>query len=89
MRAVRDVIAVLNPVLRGCGEYFPTGNASKQFTDLDSFVRSRLTRLTGQREGLKRRPFYAKGWPHQRFVNDFGLHRLLGTIRYPGSTHAT
>lgn len=89
MRDVCEVIALLNPVLRGWGGYFRTGNASKQFNDLDSFIRSRLTRLVGQREGWKRRPFYARDWPHKRFVNDFGLHQLLGTIRYPGSTHAT
>jgi group II intron reverse transcriptase/maturase len=89
MKDVRDVIAVLNPVLRGWGAYFRTGNASKHFTAVDRFVTSRLTRLIAQREGWKRRPFYAKDWPHTRFVNDFDLYKLLGTIRYPGSTHAT
>ena len=89
MKDIRDVIALLNPVLRGWGAYFRTGNASKQFTSLDRFVTSRLTRLIGQREGWKRRPFFAKDWPHTRFVNDFDLYQLLGTIRYPGSTHAT
>ena len=89
LKDVRDVIAVLNPVLRGWGGYFRTGNASRQFTDLDRFVCSRLTRLVGQREGWKRRSFYANDWPHTRYVNDFGLYKLLGTIRYPGSTHAT
>lgn len=89
MKDVRDVVAILNPVLRGWGGYFRTGNASRQFTGLDRFVCSRLTRLIGQREGWKRRPFYAKDWPHKRYVNDFGLYKLLGTIRYPGSTHAT
>jgi len=89
MRDVRDVIAVLNPVLRGWGEHFRTGNASKQLVSIDSFVTSRLARLIGQREGWKRRPFYPRDWPHARFVNDFGLHKLLGTIRYPGGAHAT
>jgi len=89
MKDVRDVVTILNPVLRGWGGYFRTGNASRQFTDLDRFVQARLTRLIGQREGWKRRPFYVENWPHKRYVNDFGLHQLLGTIRYPGSTHAT
>jgi len=89
MKDICDVIAVLNPVLRGWGAYFRTGNASKQFQFMDRFVTSRLTRLIGQREGWKQRPFYAKDWPHNRFVNDFQLHKLLGTIRYPGGTHAT
>lgn len=89
MRDIRDVIAVLNPVLRGWGTYFRTGNASRHFNALDSFVTSRLVRLIGQREGWKRRPFFHRSWPHRRFVDDFGLHQLLGTVRYPGGAHAT
>ena len=89
MKDIRDVIAVLNPVLRGWGNYFRTGNATKQFTSLDRFVTSRLTRLIAQREGLQRRPFFLRRWPHTRFVDDFNLYKLLGTIRYPGGTHAT
>ncbi|QDU68045.1 group II intron reverse transcriptase/maturase [Engelhardtia mirabilis] len=89
LRDIRDVIAVLNPVLRGWGNYFRTGNASKQFGSVDRFVTSRLVRLLAQREGWKRRPFSHSDWPHTRFVHDFGLHKLLGTIRYPGGTHAS
>jgi RNA-directed DNA polymerase len=89
MRDVRDVIALLNPVLRGWGNYFRTGNASRHFNSLDRYVTERLVRLVGQRAGWKRRPFHHPAWTHRRFVEDFGLHKLLGTIRYPGSTHAT
>ena len=89
MKDIRDVIAVLNPVLRGWCNYFRTGNASRHFNSLDRFLASRLVRLIGQREGWRRRPFYARDWPHTRFVDDFGLFQLRGTIRYPGSTHAT
>ena len=35
---LRDVIADLNPVLRGWGNYFRTGNAAKRFNQLDSYV---------------------------------------------------
>ena len=48
-----------------------------------------MTRLIGQREGWKRRPFFVLDWPHTRFVNDFDLRQLLGPIRYPGDAHAT
>jgi len=89
MRDIRDVIAELNPVLRGWGNYFRTGNASRQFNALDRFVTSRLVRLIGSREGWKHRPFYHRDWPPRRFVDDFGLHQLRGTIRYPGGAHAT
>jgi group II intron reverse transcriptase/maturase len=89
MKDIRDVIAVVNPVLRGWGNYFRTGNASRHFNSIDAYVGSRLTRLLGQRAGWQRRPFHCRAWPHRRFVDDFGLHQLLGTIRYPGGTHAT
>lgn len=89
MRDIREVIAGLNPVLRGWGNYFKTGNASEHFQRVDRFVTSRLTRLIGQRVGWAHRPFFHRHWPHTRLVKDFGLYKLLGTIRYPGSTHAT
>jgi len=89
MRDIREVIAAVNPVLRGWGVYFRTGNASRHFNALDGFVTSRLVRLIGQREGWNSRPFFHRSWPHRRFVDEFGLHQLLGTIRYPGGAHAT
>src|SRR5262249_16066578 len=47
----REVIARLNPVLRGWGNYFRTGNATTQFTQLDLYVWRRLHRLRVQRKG--------------------------------------
>ena len=89
MRDIREVIAVLNPMLRGWGAYFRTGNASDRFGSIDRYVTVRLTRLIGAKRGWSRRPFVARDWPHTRFVEDFGLHKLLGTIQYPGGVHAT
>jgi group II intron reverse transcriptase/maturase len=89
MRDIREVIAVLNPMLRGWGIYFRTGNASDCFRSIDRYVTARLTRLIGAQRGWSRRPFRARGWPHNRFAEDFGLHKLLGTIQYPGGVHAT
>ena len=93
LKDIRDVIGVLNPVLRGWGGYFRTGNASDQFNAVDSYVRQRLLRLLARRGGQRRgragrRPFRWKEWPHRRFVTDHGLYQLLGTIRYPGGAHA-
>ena len=90
MKDIRDVIRVLNPVLRGWGGYFRTGNASMHFNRLDSYVRERLLRLMARRGGQRAgRVLRWKHWPHRRFVTDFGLYQLLGTIRYPGGAHAT
>ena len=89
MRDIREVIAVLNPVLRGWGNYFRTGNAADRFRSLDRYVTARLVRLVGSRRGWRHRPFASPEWTYHRFVNDFGLYKLLGTIRYPGGAHAT
>ena len=91
MKDFREVIRDLNPVLRGWGNYFRTGNASIKFQQVDRYVRQRLLKLLAARRGRRstsRRGLWRQEWPHSRFV-ELGLHRLLGTIRYPGSAHAT
>jgi len=80
---LRDVIAQLNPVLRGWGEYFRTGNADVKFNQLDSYVWQRLRALRVKRSGSKLRAGQAERWTRDYFVNGLGLHRLRGTIRYP------
>jgi RNA-directed DNA polymerase len=89
MRDIRDVIRDLNPVLRGWGNYFCTGNASWKFQQVDRYVRERLLRLLSKRGGDRRKPFNPRDWPLPRFVNEHGLYRLIGTIRYPGLVNAT
>jgi RNA-directed DNA polymerase len=93
LQDIREVIREINPVLRGWGNYFRTGNASDKFNTIDAFVRRRLLRLLSRKGGQRRwrpngRPFNPGEWPHTRFVTDHGLFRLLGTIRYPGGVHA-
>ncbi len=80
---LREVIARLNPVLRGWGGYFRTGNADTKFNQLDSYVYQRLRALRVKRAGSKLRAGQAGGWTRDYFVKGFGLHRLLGTVRYP------
>lgn len=88
MKDIRDVIRDLNPVLRGWGNYFRTGNASWKFQQVDRYVRQRLTALLRRRGGTRRSDFDLGKWPITRFVHDHGLYRLVGTIRYPGGAHA-
>ncbi len=89
MKDIREVIRDLTPVLRGWGNYFRTGNASLKFQQVDRYVNQRLVRLMSRGRRDRRRPFVSREWPPARFVKEFGLHRLVGTIRYPGSAHAT
>jgi group II intron reverse transcriptase/maturase len=92
MADIREVIGELNPVLRGWGGYFRTGNASGKFNQVDGYVRQRLLKLL-MRRGQRRwrpggQPFRSRDWPHRRLVQEHGLYQLLGTIRYPGGAHA-
>jgi RNA-directed DNA polymerase len=89
LRDIKQVVDVLNPVLRGWGNYFRTGNASWKFQQVDSYVNERLVRLLRHVRGWRRRPFSLRDWTPARFAADLGLHRLVGTIRHPGQVNAT
>ena len=82
---VQEIIAALNLVLRGWGNYFRTGNADRKFNQLDHYVHERVTRWMWRRGGQRTR-FRFDRWPHQRLYG-MGLHRLRGTVKYP--TNAT
>jgi len=84
MKDIREVIVDLNPVLRGWGNYFATGNAAIKFVQIDSYVWRRLVRLLVKRKGRNLRPEQVEQWTRQWFVS-LGLHQLMGTIRYPGT----
>jgi len=76
------VIERLNLFLRGWGNYFRTGNASDKFRQLDRHVAWRLFRLLIKKRGRNLRAGQAGRWTEAWF-HDQGLHKLLGTIRYP------
>lgn len=80
---IRDVIAAINPILRGWGNYFRTGNAARKFLQIDDYVRSRLRGLMRKRYGRHLRPGQSAVWTREWF-EAHGLYRLRGTIRYPG-----
>ena len=85
VKDVRVVIEKLNPILRGWGNYFRTGNAANKFTSLDAYVWRRLRSFMVKRKGRHLRAGEAAQWTEDFFVNHHGLHRLRGTIRYPGA----
>ena len=88
MKNIKEVIKVINPVLRGWGNYFRTGNASAKFQQVDRYVNERLVRLLYRNLKIRRRPFHSRWWTPARFAT-LGLHRLVGTIRYPAQVNAT
>src|SRR5215470_7445375 len=77
---VKQIIAKLNPVLRGWGNYFRTGNADREFSKMDYFVASSLRRWQHRRGGQRatKRPLFT-----QDQLYGMGLYRLMGTVKYP------
>ena len=79
---VRVVIDELNPILRGWGNYFGTGNAAEKFIQIDRYVVWRLKRLQIKKRGRNLHAGQAAHWTPTWF-REQGLHQLMGTIRYP------
>ena len=77
------VITDVNRVVRGWGAYFRSGNAARQFLQLDGYVVARLRGLLLKRAGSQLRRGQASRW-RRPFFEALGLCRLRGTIRYPG-----
>jgi len=82
VRDVRILIEDINPVLRGWGNYFRTGNAARKFNQVDTYVWNRLHSFMVKRKGRHLRPGEAQQWTSD-FFHAQGLHRLCGTVRYP------
>ena len=81
---LRTVIADINPVVRGWGQYFRTGNAATRFIQLDQYVEDRLRGLLLTRHGSRLAPGRATAW-RRPFFEALGLCRLRGTVQYPGA----
>lgn len=81
---IRETIARPNPILRGWGGYFRTGNAARKFNQIDCYVVRRLRRLLVKRYGRHLRPGQWTEWTREWF-EEHGLYRLRGTVGYPGA----
>ena len=83
---LRQVVTMLNRVLRGWGNYFRYGNSSRQFAAVDSHVRLRLARLASVKHGRAGHNWtttYNYAWSQR-----LGVAWLVGTVR-SGAAHAT
>ena len=79
---IREIIAELNPILRGWGNYFRTGNSATKFVQVDRYVTWKLFRLLVKKRGRNLHAGVAGQWTDEWFHQQ-GLYRLRGTIRYP------
>jgi RNA-directed DNA polymerase len=82
VRDIRIVVEELNPILRGWGNYFRTGNAAGKFRQVDAYVVRKLRTLLIKKRGRNLRAGQVKRWDEDWF-NGLGLYRLRGTVRYP------
>jgi RNA-directed DNA polymerase len=79
-RSLEGVVADLNPVLRGWGNYFRWGNSARKFTTIDAYVHERLAIWASRKHRRRGRGWvahYTTTWRDQ-----LGIYRLSGTVRY-------
>ena len=77
---IGQLVAELNPVLRGWGNYFRWGNSSRKFAQIDNYVRERLAIFDS-----KKRQKRGRRWGEVHIYTWFaglGVHRLSGTVRH-------
>ena len=84
VKDVRVLTSDLNPILRGWGNYVRTANAAYKFNQIDTYVWRRLHRFLVRRAGRNLRAGRADEWT-RKWLWQLGLHRLRGTVRYPGA----
>ncbi len=72
-----EKIRALNPILRGWGQYFRIGNASRHFKKVDSYVYTKLVNFLRRKH--KRRGKGFREFPPS-FFKRAGLYQLHGTI---------
>jgi group II intron reverse transcriptase/maturase len=82
VKDVEVLIRALNPVLRGWGNHFSTGNAARKFVSLDKYVVRRLNLFRWKRHRRHMKLGQQPSWEREQY-EAHGLHRLRGTIRYP------
>ena len=82
VKDARIIIEDLNPILRGWGNYFRTGNAAIRFNQVDSYVWRRLHRFMVRRKGRNIHAGEAMNWDLP-FFQHLGLYTLGGKIKYP------
>ena len=80
---VHPIVVELNAVLRGWSAYFRVGNASRQFQQLDSYVRKRLGLFLNKKAG---RRGTRRITPTAELCRGLGVYSLSGTVAWTSAT---
>ena len=73
------VVADINRAVRAWGAYFREGNASRQFRQIDSYVRERIALWDSKKHGRSGRRWHAHP---PAFFRALGVYQLSGTVRW-------
>jgi len=73
---LREMIAVINPIIRGWGNYYRKANVRTLFHRLDGWVERRLWSFISKRW----RNTAWRQYPSSRLIDDFGLVRLIHLV---------
>jgi RNA-directed DNA polymerase len=83
---VQPLVMEVNRVLRGWGAYFRVGNSTRQFQQVDSYVRERLALFLSKKTGRSGRQWTRHSLA---FFRALGVYQLTGTVRwYPATPTA-
>jgi hypothetical protein len=76
---VSGVVDDVNRLVRGWGAYFRVGNASRQFGQVDHYVRERLALFLRKKQGRA-----GRGWKGLTvaFFDRLGVYHLTGTVAW-------
>ena len=77
------VVAEINRAVRGWGAYFRDGNSSRQFGQIDSYVRERIALWDSKKHGRSGRRWQAHS---AAFFRALGVYQLSGTVRWTTAT---
>ena len=81
VRQIGELVAKLNPILRGWANYFRSGNVSRQFAQVQQYLWQRISRFECKRR--KRTAPYKDPRHDLKWYQSLGLEKLTGTTRYP------
>ena len=84
LSSLEEKIAILNPLLRGWGQYFRHSNAHQHFKKIDAYVYMKLVNFLRRKHKRQGKGFRA--FPPS-FFKRAGLYQLQGTIVYTRMPH--